>query len=130
MKKKKVIRKKITSKKVSKKVVKKAKKVKRSVKKNPPFTELCLYIAGNTARSLVAFENLKSVCEKYLKGRYKIEVIDLLLNPQLAKGDQILAIPTVVRKLPIPIKKMIGDLSDSEKLLVGLNIKKGKALKK
>ncbi|HXH74093.1 MAG TPA: circadian clock KaiB family protein [Bacteriovoracaceae bacterium] len=118
--KKKVITKKPTSKKVAKATKKKVNKV---VKKEP-MTELCLYIAGNTARSRVAFENLKSVCGKYLKGRYKIEVIDLLTNPRLAKEDQILAIPTLVRKLPLPIKKMIGDLSDSEKLLVGLNIKK------
>ena len=116
--------KKITKKKTTTKKV--VKKETTSSKKEKPFTELCLYIAGNTARSLVAFDNLKSVCEKYLKGSYKIEVIDLLVNPQLAKGDQILAIPTVVRKLPVPIKKMIGDLSDSEKLLVGLNLKKGR----
>ena len=122
--KKKIIIKKAISKKVAKKPNNKVRKEKKTVIKTKSFTELSLYIAGNTARSLVAFENLKAVCEKHLKGRYKIEVIDLLINPQLAKGDQILAIPTVVRKLPVPIKKMIGDLSDSEKLLVGLNIKK------
>lgn len=119
----KTIKKQATSKKVTKKLSKKTSKVEARAKKLKSFTELTLYIAGNTARSLLAFENLKRVCEKHLKGQYKIEVIDLLINPQLAKGDQILAIPTVVRKLPTPIKKMIGDLSDSEKLLVGLNIK-------
>ncbi|HXH73507.1 MAG TPA: circadian clock KaiB family protein [Bacteriovoracaceae bacterium] len=119
--KKEIITKKTTSKKVAKATRKKVNKV---VKKIKPITELCLYIAGNTPRSMVAFENLKTVCGKYLKGRYKIEVIDLLINPRLAKEDQILAIPTLVRKLPSPIKKMIGDLSDLEKLLVGLNIKK------
>ncbi len=119
--KKKVIAKKTTSKKEAKASKKKVNKVVNELK---PFTELCLYIAGNTPRSIVAFENIKAICGKYLKGRYKIEVIDLLINPRLAKDDQILAIPTLVRKLPTPIKKMIGDLSDSEKLLVGLNIKK------
>ena len=121
---KKIIRKKATSKKVAKKPSTGIRKEKPSAGKSKTFTELTLYIAGNTPRSQAAFENLKLACEKYLRGRYKIEVIDLLINPQLARGDQILAIPTVVRKLPVPIKKMIGDLSDSEKLLVGLNIKK------
>lgn len=83
---------------------------------------LRLYVAGQTKKSLAAFSNLKKICEEHLKGKYKIEVIDLLENPQLAKGDQILAIPTLVRKLPPPIKKIIGDLSDTERVLVGLDL--------
>ncbi|MBU0545487.1 MAG: circadian clock KaiB family protein [Proteobacteria bacterium] len=86
--------------------------------------ELKLYIAGQTLRSIEAFANLKILCEEHLKGKYHIEVIDLIKNPQLAKGDQILAIPTLVRKLPEPIKKIIGNLSNSEQVLVGLNLKK------
>lgn len=85
--------------------------------------ELRLYIAGNTAKSLTALSNLKKYCEEHLKDQYKIEVIDLLKNPQLAAGDQILAIPTLVRKVPVPIRKIIGDLSNEEKVLVGLNIR-------
>lgn len=85
--------------------------------------ELRLYIAGNTQRSVTALNNLKKYCEEHLKGEYKIEVIDLLVNPQLAAGDQILAIPTLVRKVPVPIRKIIGDLSNEEKVLVGLNIR-------
>ena len=85
--------------------------------------ELRLYIAGNTAKSLAALSNLKKYCEEHLKDEYKIEVIDLLKNPQLAAGDQILAIPTLVRKVPVPIRKIIGDLSNEEKVLVGLNIR-------
>jgi circadian clock protein KaiB len=85
--------------------------------------ELRLYIAGNTAKSLTALSNLSKYCEEHLKGEYKIEVIDLLKNPQLAAGDQILAIPTLVRKVPVPIRKIIGDLSNEEKVLVGLNIR-------
>lgn len=85
--------------------------------------ELRLYIAGNTAKSVTALNNLKKYCEEHLKGQYKIEVIDLLVNPQLAAGDQILAIPTLVRKVPVPIRKIIGDLSNEEKVLVGLNIR-------
>jgi circadian clock protein KaiB len=83
---------------------------------------LRLYVAGQTPKSLAAFANLKELCEEHLKGRYSIEVIDLLENPQLAKGDQILAIPTLVRKLPPPLRKIIGDLSNTERVLVGLNI--------
>jgi len=83
---------------------------------------LRLYVAGQTEKSMAAFENLEGIAEKYLKGRYKIEVIDLLKNPQLAEGDQILAIPTLVRKLPPPIRKIIGDLSNTERVLVGLDI--------
>jgi circadian clock protein KaiB len=85
--------------------------------------ELRLYVAGQTPNCLKAFANLKKICERQLKGRYKIEVIDLLVNPELAKGDQILAIPTLVRKLPVPIKKIIGSLQDSERVLVGLDLK-------
>ncbi len=85
--------------------------------------ELRLYIAGKTAKSITALQNLKKYCEEHLKGQYKIEVIDLLINPQLAEGDQILAIPTLVRKFPEPIRKIIGDLSNEEKVLVGLNIR-------
>jgi circadian clock protein KaiB len=84
--------------------------------------QLKLYVAGQTPKSIRAFANLKKICEEYLKGRYTIEVVDLLVNPQLAKGDQILAIPTLVRKLPEPIRKIIGDLSDTQRVLVGLNI--------
>lgn len=85
--------------------------------------ELRLYVAGQTPKSMTAFANLKKLCEEHLKGKYKIEVIDLLKNPQLAKGDQIFAIPTLVRKLPQPLKKIIGDLSNTEKVLVGLDLR-------
>lgn len=85
--------------------------------------ELRLYIAGNTTKSKLALENLKNYCEEYLRDQYSIEVIDLLVHPQLAEGDQILAIPTLVRKVPEPIRKIIGDLSNKEKVLVGLNIR-------
>ena len=84
---------------------------------------LRLYVAGQTPRSLTAFKNLKDICEEYLKGEYHIEVIDLMENPTLARGDQILAVPTLVRKLPQPIRKIIGDLSNTERVLVGLDIK-------
>jgi len=85
--------------------------------------DLRLYVAGQTRRSLAAFDNLKRICEEHLEGRYRIEVIDLLVNPTLARGDQILALPTLVRKLPPPIKKIIGDLSNVERVLVGLDIR-------
>lgn len=84
---------------------------------------LRLYVAGQTSRSLAAFANLKEICEKHLQGRYVIEVIDLLVNPALAKDDQILALPTLVRKLPEPVKKIIGDLSNTERVLVGLDLR-------
>lgn len=84
---------------------------------------LKLYVAGQTTKSLTAFANLKKICEEHLKGKYDIEVIDLLKNPQLAKGDQILALPTLVRKLPVPIRKIIGDLSNTERVLVGLDLR-------
>jgi circadian clock protein KaiB len=86
--------------------------------------QLRLYVAGQTPKSLTAFANLKKICEEHLEGRgYEIEVIDLLENPQLAEGDQIVAIPTLVRLLPEPIKKIIGDLSNTERTLVGLQIR-------
>ena len=84
---------------------------------------LRLYVAGHTTKSMAAMANLRRVCEEHLPGRYDIEVIDLLQNPQLAAGDQILAIPTLVRKLPAPLKRIIGDLSNTEKVLVGLDIR-------
>ncbi len=89
--------------------------------------DLRLYVAGQTARSLTAISNLKKLCEEHLCGRYRIEVIDLLIHPQLASGDQILAIPTLVRKLPEPLKRIIGDLSDSERTLVGLDLRPGRS---
>ena len=85
--------------------------------------ELRLYVAGQTTKSLTAFANLKRLCEEHLEGRYQIEVIDLLKSPQLARGDQILAIPTLVRRLPEPVKKIIGDLSNTERVLVGLDLR-------
>jgi circadian clock protein KaiB len=87
---------------------------------------LRLYVAGQTPKCRTAFVNLQRICEDQLKGKFKIEVIDLLKNPQLSREHQILAIPTLVRKLPVPIKKIIGDLSDTEKVLVGLDIQPNK----
>jgi circadian clock protein KaiB len=84
--------------------------------------QLRLYVAGQTPKSTAAFENLKQVCETHLAGRYTIEVIDLLVNPRLAAGDQILAVPTLVRKFPEPIRKIIGDLSNEDRVLVGLDV--------
>ena len=84
---------------------------------------LRLYVAGQTAKSVTALTNLRRVCEEHLPGRYDIEVIDLFKNPQLAAGDQILAVPTLVRKLPEPLKRIIGDLSNTDKVLVGLDIR-------
>ena len=84
---------------------------------------LRLYVAGHTPKSVAAFDNLKRLCEEYLKGKYHLEVVDLLKQPQLAKGDQILAIPTLVRRLPEPIKTVIGDLSNTERVLVGLDLR-------
>jgi circadian clock protein KaiB len=85
--------------------------------------QLRLYVAGQTPKSVLAFRNLKQICEEHLQGRYEIEMIDLLQNPQLARGDQILAVPTLVRRLPEPIKKIIGDLSNTERVLVGLDLR-------
>lgn len=90
---------------------------------NDEIWELRLYVAGQTPKSVAAFGNLKKICEQHLAGKYKIEVIDLLENPQLARGDQILAIPTLVRNLPPPLKKIIGDLSNTERVLVGLDLR-------
>jgi circadian clock protein KaiB len=85
--------------------------------------ELRLYVAGQTPKSVLAITNINNYCKKHLEGKYSIEVIDLLVNPQLAEGDQIFAIPTLVRKVPEPIRKIIGDLSNEERVLVGLNIR-------
>lgn len=85
--------------------------------------ELRLYVAGQTPRSLAAFANLKQICENHLAGKYHIDVIDLVKNPQLARGDQIVAIPTLVRRLPPPLSKIIGDLSNTERVLVGLQLR-------
>jgi circadian clock protein KaiB len=89
----------------------------------PEVWELRLYVAGQTPKSLAAFANLKAICEEHLAGKYRIEVIDLIKNPQLAKGDQIVAVPTLVRRLPEPVRKIIGHLSDTEKVLVGLQLR-------
>ncbi len=85
--------------------------------------ELRLYVAGQTPKAIAAFENLKKLCEEHLAGCYEIEIIDLLKNPQLAAGDQIIAVPTLVRKLPTPVKKIIGDLANEERVLVGLDLR-------
>ena len=90
---------------------------------DPGHYHLRLYVAGQTAKSVAAISNLKRFCEEHLAGRYDIEVIDLMKNPQLAAGDQILAIPTLVRRLPSPLKRIIGDLSNTDKVLVGLDIR-------
>jgi circadian clock protein KaiB len=89
----------------------------------PEIWTLRLYVAGQTPKSIVAFANLKRICEEHLAGRYQIEVVDLIEQPQLARGDQILAIPTLVRRLPEPMRKIIGDLSDTERVLVGLDLR-------
>ena len=85
--------------------------------------DLCLYVTGRSAKCLRAIENLRRVCDEYLAGRYRIEVVDLLENPRLAADDQILAVPTVVRRLPAPMRKIVGDLSDTDRLLVGLQLR-------
>jgi circadian clock protein KaiB len=90
---------------------------------DPGYYFLRLYVAGHTSKSVTALNNLRRVCETHLLGRYEIEVIDLLQHPRLAAGDQILAIPTLVRRLPAPLKRIIGDLSNTEKVLVGLDIR-------
>ena len=89
----------------------------------PPVWELRLYVAGMTPTSIRAFENLKRLCEEHMHGAYKIQVIDLLERPKLASGDQIIAVPTLVRRLPTPVKKIIGDLSNTERVLVGLDLR-------
>jgi circadian clock protein KaiB len=104
----------------------KPKRRSRTPRKQPPdadFFELRLYVAGQTSRSLAAVANLKRICEEHLEGRYRVEVIDLLEHPQLARGDQILAVPTLVRRLPKPIRKLVGDLSNTEGALVGLDLR-------
>jgi circadian clock protein KaiB len=95
----------------------------RSVQPGSKVWELRLYVAGQTPKCLTAFANLKRLCEAHVAGAYRIEVIDLLKHPQLAQGDQILAIPTLVRKLPEPMKKIIGDLSNTERVLIGLDLR-------
>ena len=96
--------------------------------KKQQYWELRLYVAGKTPNCVAALKNLETYCETHLKGQYKIEVIDLLVHPQLAEGDQIFAIPTLVRKVPEPMRKIIGDLSNEDKVLVGLNIRPLKKL--
>ncbi|HET6145944.1 MAG TPA: circadian clock KaiB family protein [Polyangia bacterium] len=96
---------------------------KRKPKNDVSFWKLRLYVAGETAKSVAAFSNLKRICEEHLRGRYRIEVVDLLQNPKLARGDQILALPTLVRQLPPPVKKIIGDFSNTERVLVGLDLR-------
>jgi circadian clock protein KaiB len=95
----------------------------RKIRATADFFDLRLYVAGQTSRSLAAQANLQRICDEHLEGRYRIEVIDLLERPQLARGDQILALPTLVRKLPEPIRKLVGDLSDTERALVGLDLR-------
>ena len=92
-------------------------------RRKPEVWKLRLYVAGQTPRSIRALANLKALCEEHLKGRYRVEVIDLLKHPQLARGDQIVAIPTLVRKLPTPVRKIIGDLSNTAGVLVGLDLR-------
>lgn len=100
----------------------KGKAGKKQAKAESEVWELRLYIAGQTPKSVTAFSNLKRLCEEHLKGKYHIEIVDLLENPKLAAGDQIVAVPTLVRKLPPPIRKIIGDLSSEERVLVGLDL--------
>jgi len=102
----------------------------KKTKSAKPVWKLRLYVAGLTAKSLTALNNLKKICEAHLDGEYRIEVIDLLKQPQLARGDQILATPTLVRKLPPPVKKIIGDLSSVERVLVGLDLRPYKEIDK
>ena len=92
----------------------------------PDIWELRLYVAGQTPKSLAAFRNLTALCDTHLAGRYKIEVVDLIQHPQLAAGDQIVAIPTLVRKLPEPLRKIVGDLSNTERVLIGLQLRPAK----
>jgi len=92
----------------------------------PKEWELRLYVAGQTPHSLAALENLRKICEEYLAGKYRIEVVDLLEHPQLSRDDEILAVPTLVRKLPEPLRKIIGDLSNTERVLVGLQLRPGR----
>lgn len=101
----------------------KAKAAKAGRQRKPMAWELRLYVAGTTPKSIAAFANLKEICETHMGGKYRIEIVDLLRSPQLASGDQIVAVPTLVRRLPHPVKKIIGDLSNTERVLVGLDLK-------
>ena len=107
----------------------KKKNLEKKIKKEKPDNTandmwiLRLYVAGQSPKALTAFANLKKICDEQLEGKYSIEVIDLLINPKLGNEDQILALPTLVRKLPVPVRKIIGDLSDTERVLVGLDLK-------
>jgi circadian clock protein KaiB len=96
-------------------------------KATPEVWDLRLYVAGQSPRSVAAFSNLKKICEEHLSGRYNIEVVDLIQHPQLAAGDQIVAIPTLVRKLPQPLRRIVGDLRDTDRALVGLQLRPGKS---
>lgn len=111
------------AKRTSSKKAKPAPPTPKAVKPKETKWQLRLYVAGNTPKSVAALSNLQKYCELHLCDRYELEVIDLLLHPQLAAGDQILAIPTLVRKMPVPVRKIIGDLSNEEKVLVGLDLK-------
>jgi circadian clock protein KaiB len=110
----------MTTTKISPKPLKKATA---KARRTPKTWDLRLYVAGQTPRAIQAFANLTRICKEHLGGEYRIEVIDLLKSPQLAKGDQIVAVPTLVRKLPEPVRKIIGDLSNTEKVLVGLDLR-------
>ena len=111
------------SRKSKKKPAPRATRPKSRLPRSAPEYLLRLYVAGQTPKSLAAFVNLRHICEEHLAGRYRIEVVDLLLNPALARGDQILALPAVVRQLPPPVKKIIGDFSSAERVLVGLDLR-------
>ena len=102
---------------------KKTKAIGKFTTDHEPAIKLRLYVAGQTPKSLAALSNLKRICDEHLDGKYELEVIDLAKNPQLAQGDQILAIPTLVRNLPVPIRKIIGDLSNVDRVLVGLDLR-------
>ncbi len=102
---------------------KRAKVSQKAGRKSKKKWELRLYVAGQTPRAATAFANLKKICEEHLAGQYHIEVVDLIENPQLARGDQIVAVPTLVRKLPEPVRRIIGDLSNTERVLVGLDLR-------
>jgi circadian clock protein KaiB len=104
-------------------VKKKTKAISKFTTDREPAVKLRLYVAGQTPKSLAALSNLKRICAEHLDGKYELEVIDLIKNPQLAQGDQILAIPTLVRNLPVPIRKIIGDLSNVDRVLVGLDLR-------
>ena len=108
-------------------MTKKAVKIRESKPNGRPAKvwQLRLYVAGQTPKSVTAFSNLKKICENHLKGEYSIEVVDLIERPLLSRGDQIVAIPTLVRRLPVPVRKIIGDLSDTERVLVGLDLRPG-----